>query len=134
MTALSVSDVFGELLRRYSADPPEYIEQNDIGRWTEGSIEAEAALYNELGAELARRYNAGELSFDFCDLLINSLWGAMIEGQMRKPQPPFPQLMHEVYLAFDAGEFHRKADKTDDPVLEFTDPLIAKIVAGLNRG
>ena len=33
----------------------------------------------------------------------------------------------EIYEAFDAGEYHRKHDKTDDPVAEFTDPAIAKL-------
>ena len=55
----------------------------------------------------------------------------MIKKQLSEPPPPWPKLFWRVYEAFDAGELHRKPDKSDDPVSEFTDPEIADIVRDL---
>ncbi len=45
--------------------------------------------------------------------------------------PPWPKLFFRVYEAFDAGEMHRRADKSDDPISELTNPEIAEIVREL---
>lgn len=42
-----------------------------------------------------------------------------------------PDLFWQVFSAFDAGEFHRREDKSDDPVAEHTEPAIADIVRSL---
>lgn len=58
---------------------------------------------------------------------MNDLWSAVQEG-LGSGENQVPEPFFEIYEAFDAGEFHRKPDKTDDPVAEFTDPLLADIV------
>lgn len=73
---------------------------------------------------------ATSVSFEFCDAVVNQLWGLLIEKQRSGAFTP-PGLFMRVYEAFDAGEYHRTADASDDPIATFTDPQIAAIVRGL---
>ncbi|WP_423141695.1 hypothetical protein ACOYW6_12835 [Parablastomonas sp. CN1-191] len=123
-------DILFELLGRYSASES-YISEADISRWTNGVVEREEVLYDGLAALLARGYHERRYSFEFCDIVVNDLYGRMIEKQLQTPPPAWPKLFWRVFEAFDAGEFHRQPDKSDDPVAEFTDPEIAEIVRGL---
>ena len=126
------TDILAEIERGYSEHGRSPSEA-DVCRWTEGPSDNEQQLYDGIGAELARGYHGRLYSFDFCDRVVNDLYGAMIIKQSNEPPPPWPQLFWRVYEAFDAGEFHRKPDKSDDPVAEFTDPEIANIVRDLTR-
>lgn len=67
---------------------------------------------------LAAGFDADVLDFVFCDVVINDIVGWR--------EYEVPSLCWEVYLAFDAGEFHRRSDHGDDPVVEHTRPLIAQ--------
>lgn len=96
-----------------------------------GSADDEEKLYDSIAAELARGYHERRYSFDFCDRVVNDLYGQMITKHLNEPPPPWPKLFSRVYEAFDAGEFHRRPDKSDDPVAEFTDPEISNIVRDL---
>ncbi|QQV76565.1 hypothetical protein H5J25_14070 [Sphingomonas aliaeris] len=129
---LRPADIIAELERGYCEDGRSP-SQADIHRWTAGARDDETQLYDDIGAELARGYHERRYSFDFCDRVVNDLYGTMIEKQFNDPQPSWPKLFWSVYEAFDAGEFHRKPDKSDDPVAEFTDPEIADIVQSLTR-
>ncbi len=109
--------------------PEERLTHDDVLRWA-------AALhnwnfYNAAALEIATGYHRGELSFTFCYRVMNDLWSAVQagfgSGNNRVPQPFF-----EIYEAFDAGEYHRKHDRSDDPVAEFADPLVAELVMRLS--
>lgn len=125
-------DVIVDLQRRYAADwDGQAPIREDIIAWTRGSEEAEAVLYDDLGAELARGYHAKRYSFDFCDAVVNQLSALLIEKQMLEPPPPWPKLFWRVYEAFDAGEFANPSKPTYDPIKTETDPAIAEIVREL---
>jgi hypothetical protein len=61
---------------------------------------------------------------------VNDLWGVLIQRHVDKVDR-WPDLLYEVYDAFDAGEYHRRPDRSDDPIAEFTNTSIATIVARL---
>jgi hypothetical protein len=123
------SDALFELIRRYAEDEF-HISDADISRWTGGLVEHEEFFYDSLAALLARGYHERQYSFEFCDAVVNNLYGLMIGTQLQTPPPAWPNLFWRVFEAFDAGEFHRKPDKSDDPIAGFTDPEIANIVLG----
>jgi hypothetical protein len=124
-----VSQIIMELQRRYVLDwDGQAPVQEDIDTWAGSSLQTEAALYDSIGAELARGYFERRYSYDFCDAIVNQLYALMIEKQLLEPAPPWPRLFFRVYEAFDAGEYHSTAAKSDDPIAELTDPEIAKIV------
>lgn len=91
------------------------------------------AFYNTVGEELVRGYHQGRLAFDFCDGVTNGLYAALIEGLSRQPQPPWPDLFYDVFLAFDAGEYpHHGDDAAVDPIEKYTKPLVQEIFARLH--
>src|SRR5690242_9837119 len=125
-------DAVAELLSRFEDNAQNLLlTQDDVARWTDGAVVAEERLYDDMAAELARGYAERRYSFEFCDGAVNALYGVVIEGQLRTPQPPWPPLFNRVFEAFDAGEYHRHDDKTDDPVAEHTDRMIATILSEL---
>ncbi|MBH0112255.1 hypothetical protein I5E68_04710 [Novosphingobium sp. YJ-S2-02] len=109
----------------------EPVSEADICRWTNGAEGGVELLYDSIGAELARGYHERRYSFEFCDEVVNDLNALLIDMQFSAPPHPWPKLFLRVYEAFDAGEYHRKPDRSDDPVSEFTDPYITKIVRSL---
>ncbi|WP_375271306.1 hypothetical protein [Sphingomonas sp.] len=123
-----VADILAEIEHGYT-EHNRSPSDGDILRWAAGSCENEQRLYDEIGAELARGYHVRRYSFEFCDRVVNDLYGSMIIKQVNKPSRVWPELFWRVYLAFDAGEHHSKPHA--DPVSEFTDPEIADIVRGL---
>ncbi|WP_423141686.1 hypothetical protein ACOYW6_12785 [Parablastomonas sp. CN1-191] len=124
------SDILFELLGRYAKNECN-ISEADISRWTEGSVDAEEGVFDGIAALLARGYHERRYSFEFCDEVVNELYEPMISRQFLASSPPWPELYWSVFEAFDAGEFHRQPDKSDDPIAEFTVPAIADIVRGL---
>ncbi|MBK5571827.1 hypothetical protein [Ensifer sp. SSB1] len=108
--------------------PEERLTLDDVIRWA-GALN-NWDFYNAAALEIATAYHRGELSYTFCDSVMNDLWGAVQEGfgpgANKVPEPFF-----EIYEAFDAGEFHRRQDKSDNPVADFTDPLISALVIRL---
>jgi hypothetical protein len=123
-----MSTPLNQLLSRSEEAGGARVSADDLAAWAGESDEDEARFFNEIGAEIAKRYNAGELSYEFCDLVVNDLWGLLMKSQLRDPQGLWPDTFSEVYEAFDAGEYHRQADRSDDPIAEYTAPAVAAIV------
>ena len=124
------ADALSELLGRYVGGKFQICE-TDIARWTGGSAGHDGEFYDGLSALLARGYHERRYSFEFCDEVVNDLYDYVISKQRGAPLHPTPNLFWRVFAAFDAGEFHRQPDESDDPIAEFTDPRIADIVRGL---
>lgn len=82
-------------------------------------------LLDEFAVRLARKFDLGEFTFELCDAVANDLYGICLNKRLFE----FPPLFWEVFGAFDAGEFHRKSDRSDDPVGEHTIPMIKEILA-----
>ena len=97
------------------------------------SSEATAARQPEgFKGKIAKTYQAGLITFDLGDDLMNQFWAWMIDDEFlestgnRIPNPAF-----DVYLAFDEGEFHRSGDSESvDPVRKYTDPAIDEFAQG----
>ena len=79
--------------------------------------------FNHFGTHLAKMYNQGTLTYEFCDTAINIAWEDW-NKIFNLGNEVIPPDFFEVYEAFDAGEYYRKDDKSDNPVAEHTDPLI----------
>lgn len=107
-------------------------DRTDINKWADERGLSLPDFLDSIGVEIARRYQAGERSFEFCDSLVNDLHGVLIDRVVSEDNVRWPETFFEVYDAFDAGEFHRLANRSDDPTMDFTNPLIAAFVAQLN--
>lgn len=114
---------------RFAENPTDWRpSEEDVAAARQAAVAEGSSFYNDAGSELARGYVENRYSFDFCDTLVNSLFLIWTTDQRKLPRP---ELFLRVYEAFDAGEYHRRADKSDDPVAEHTDPAIKRIVGSL---
>jgi hypothetical protein len=105
---------------------PGLITEADVDRWAAECGGDRGRVYDEVAHYLAVGYHERQLPFAFCDAVINDLHTVITNlDDMR------PDLFWQVFTAFDEGEYHRRGDKSDDPVAEHTDPAIAAIVANL---
>lgn len=96
----------------------------DLLRWS-GSIK-DFAYFNAVSLRLAQRFDAGDMDYTVCDAIMNDLWGIFLSAFDGGSVPsPF----YEIYEAFDAGEYHREPDGSDDPIADHTRPLIREILA-----
>ena len=114
--------IIAELHTRAAPGEQTRVDEEDLLRWSSGDITL--AFQDALALAVARAYHAGRLSYTVCDDIMNDLWWFVMSGRPIK----IPPLLYEVFEAFDAGEFHRKKDRSDDPVADHTDPWIADIV------
>lgn len=124
-----MEEVFDLLASRCDAAGSTHAGSDDIEKWaTERGLNLTDFL-DGFGTEIAKRYHSGALSFEFCDSLVNSLWGELIDRVTKNDDVRWPDDFHQVYEAFDAGEFYRLPDQSDDPESDFTKPLIAAFLA-----
>ena len=108
------------------------VDEIDVELWANRLDLSVSIFLDQMGELIARKYHSGNLTFEFCNSLVNDLWGVLIERVHMPGEIAWPDLFHEVYEAFDAGEYHRTSDQSDDPIADFTDPLIAVIVGKLH--
>jgi hypothetical protein len=81
------------------------------------------AFYDAMALKLALGFQNDAFEFGFCDQVVNELHGVIsVQNEDR------PKLFWDVFLAFDAGEFYPKGDRSIDPVETFTRPQIAEII------
>ncbi|HKX76991.1 MAG TPA: hypothetical protein VJM34_00520 [Novosphingobium sp.] len=128
----AITNFVEDMYERFRSDPKEVwsLSISDIRPYCAGDAKAEQAFFNKMGMELAQGYSSGRHSFDFCDGVANGLWVALLEWQGKDPQPPWPDLFYDTYLAFDAGEYqHAGDDEAVDPIKAYTDPHIAWILS-----
>jgi hypothetical protein len=104
-----------------------HLDDADIQRWSHLIDEPRSALYDELAVYLARGFHGRELEFEFCDAIMNDIFGLIIsaEGEL------MPELFYRIYCAFDEGEFYHGDNRQEDPVEAYTRPQIADIVENL---
>jgi hypothetical protein len=129
---MDISALVPELWRRYPFLEDEHlpvrlggIKKDDVARWATAFNGDREQVYDAFGRYFALAFHQQRLPFAFCDAVMNDLeWIASNTDDRR------PVLFLKVYFAFDAGEYHRAADRSDDPVATHTVPAIAAIVAG----
>ncbi len=129
-TSMSFDDVEADLIRLYQihADDPEArLREEDVQRWSASLGIPRSELYDRIAVYLARGFNDSELSFEFCDAIVNDLHGIITFADEERPD-----LFWKVYLAFDEGENYHGNDREQDPVDVYTRPWIARIVSGVS--
>ncbi|MGF6239752.1 hypothetical protein P3T42_001484 [Paraburkholderia sp. GAS38] len=122
-------DKFIDLLRRrYEENPEQFsITQEHIERCTGPLGEVIPHRFDAFALVLARGYHDGQLSFAFCDAVVNIMVGKVHSDSVAQ-RDTWPPLFWDVFLAFDAGEFFRAGERHIDPAEKYTRPLIAKII------
>ena len=81
-------------------------------------------MYDLIAVYLARGFHDSELSFEFCDAVVNDIHRVITFADESRPA-----LFWDVYLAFDEGEYYHNDKRDEDPVEVYTRPMIARIVA-----
>ncbi|BBU54535.1 hypothetical protein KU6B_08000 [Mameliella alba] len=108
-----------------SAEPRREIEPELIEHWA-GNLRNHQ-FYNSVALMITEKYAAGLLSYRTCDCIMSDLWRAWLSGFESGTMVPDP--FYEIFEAFDAGEYHRSPEKTDDSVKDHTDHRITEILS-----
>ncbi|AJQ94822.1 hypothetical protein [Gynuella sunshinyii] len=90
-----------------------------------------AQFANMFALALAQSYREQRYDFAFCDNAANWLFGFMTdETFLASNNNTLPSPAYDVYLAFDAGEYHHRGDDKDVVAEEkYTKPLILEILS-----
>ncbi|TLU71554.1 hypothetical protein [Lichenicoccus roseus] len=100
------------------------IQQSDLRSWAEELRCCEVQVLDRIALYLAQEYHHERLDFNFCDVVINNLWGWSITHYKS-----ISDELTQVYLAFDEGEFRHVGDTPDaDPAEKYTRRYIAEII------
>jgi hypothetical protein len=125
---MNAFDVINELKTFYK-DGVDYrnldrhLTETDVERWSCECGCPRSQLFDEIAKRLALGYNSSDLSFDFCNMVVNDL-----AGPVTNTSGPRPHIFWEVYSAFDEGEYYHGNNRGEDPVEAYTCPMIARIV------
>lgn len=128
---MQVADIIGELKTLYK-DGIHYraldrhLTESDVERWAAVSGWSRSELFDEIATCLAVGFNSSELSFEFCDAVVNDLFGPVTNTSGIRPK-----IFWAVYSAFDEGEYYHCDNRDGDPVDVYTRPMIIRIVEGL---
>jgi hypothetical protein len=121
-------------LKTFYKDDVEYRSQDrhlseaDVERWSDACGWSRSQLFDEIAICLALGYNTSDLSFGFCDMVVNDLYSPVTNTSGSKPQ-----IFWDVYSAFDQGEYYHDNNRDEDPVEVYTRPMIARLVEVLGR-
>jgi hypothetical protein len=106
---------------RVGRSPPERITEADLAAWL--GREVDVAALHAAALAVARAYRDRAIGYAVADAIVNDLWCVFLDKATEIGSP-----FWDVFEAFDAGEYHRRPDRSDDPVAERTDPMIAEIL------
>jgi hypothetical protein len=130
---MNASDIIAELKMFYKDDVA-YLDldrrltEEDVQRWSTACGWSRRQLFDEIAKCLALGFNASELSFGFCDMVANDLFGPVTDTT-----PPKPEIFWDVYSAFDEGEHYHGNNRDEDPVETYTRPMIARVVEAIEQ-
>jgi hypothetical protein len=117
---MQVADMIGELKMFYK-DGVHYrtldrhLTEEDVERWVAASGWSRSRLFDEIAARLALGFNGSELSFEFCDAVVNDLFGPVTNTSGLRPM-----VFWEVNSAFDEGEYYHDNNREEDSVDLYT--------------
>ncbi len=126
---MSFQDVLADLKEFYLAvaDKPysskTRLTEEDVTRWSTLIGEPRAVLYDRIASYLALGFYNSELTFEFCDAVVNDIHRIISCAHEERPD-----LFWQVFLAFDQGEYCHGGNRNEDPVEVYTRPLVAQIV------
>jgi hypothetical protein len=83
-------------------------------------------LYNQIALIVAKRFDAGTLSYEDGDCAMNAIFSMMMDDAANGHPAPFVEPAWSIYLAFDDGEYFHGG--TTDPVETFTRPQIRHVL------
>ena len=126
---MSFDVVKADLNYIYARDPENqpsrtHLTGDDVQRWATLTDTSQDVLCDQIGLYLAQGFQDSELTFAFCDAIVNDIFGLITSWQTK-----WPDLFWKVYLAFDEGEYYHGSNRDEDPVEVYTRPRIAQIVA-----
>lgn len=92
-------------------------------------------LLHELSYLVASRYASNEIDFEEADVVMNAVWSICVSNEFWADHDrTIPPVTNAVYLAFDAGEYHRESDPpATDPEVKYTRPLIDEFLVEYGR-
>jgi len=130
---MKASDIIDELKTFYKDDveyrsQDRHLSEADVERWSDACGWSRSQLFDEIAICLALGYNTSDLSFGFCDMVVNDLY-----SPVTNTSGPKPQIFWDVYSAFDQGEYYHDNNRDEDPVEVYTRPMIARLVEVLGR-
>ena len=103
------------------------LTEDDLQRWRVLLTVSRSELYDEIALHLARGFYNSELTFAFCDAVMNGIHGIITNADEERPER-----FWEIYLAFDEGEYYHGNNRQEDPVEAYTRPMIARILGQLS--
>jgi hypothetical protein len=101
------------------------LTSTDVDRWSGLIAGSRSKLHDQVALILAQGFQTPELSFAFCDAVINDLHGVITSADEHRPE-----FFWEVYLAFDEGEYYHGNNREEDPVEVYTPPMIFRALDG----
>jgi hypothetical protein len=110
----------------YPNSPVPGLTDADVDRWSSLISGPRSALYDQIALFLARGFHASELTFAFCDAVINDLFGVITSTNEYRSD-----FFWAVYLAFDEGEYYHGNNRDEDPEEVYTRPMISCVLDGL---
>jgi hypothetical protein len=130
---MQVADIIGELKTIYKdgahyRDLDRHLTETDVERWTAISGWSRSQLFDGIAKYLALGFNSSELSFEFCDAVVNDLFGPVTNTSR-----PRPQVFWDVYSAFDEGEYYHGNNRDEDPVSVYARPMIARLLEDIGK-
>jgi hypothetical protein len=128
---MNASDVIDELKTFYKdgvdyRDLDRHLTEKDVERWSSECGWPRSQLFDEVAKRLALGYNSSDLSFAFCDMVVNDL-----SSPVTNTSGPRPEIFWEVYSAFDEGEYYHSDNRNENPVEVYTRPMIARVVEAI---
>src|SRR5260370_37740423 len=97
------------------ADLDRHLTEEDVLRWSTLHGWSRSEFFEEIAKFLAFGFNTWELSFEFCDAIVNDLFGPYTDTAK-----PKSELFWDVYLAFDEGEYYHGNNRDEDPAETYT--------------
>ncbi|HWA92962.1 MAG TPA: hypothetical protein VG844_00070 [Terracidiphilus sp.] len=124
---MEMGDVFRDLKLVYTDGVPyneleHHLTEEDVQRWCVQFGLSRTHLFDAIARHLALGFDKRELTFEFCDAVVNDLSIAVTNTS-----GPRPELFWEVYSAFDEGEYYHDENRQEDPVEVHTRPIIAQL-------
>lgn len=122
---LSIKTLLWRMRARHKEGERFALSDGEVETWCEATGLNKRKLLDDIAAELAVGFHEGQLTFSFCDSVVDGLVG---EVCLSWGNERWPDLFWKVFLAVDEGEYYREGRRHEDPVEVYTRPLIAEIV------
>jgi len=102
------------------------LEEKEVVSFSEASNISLDEFAHKFSKDVAQKYWDGLYDYSFCDGAMNWLYGFLTDPvYLESNDNTISEFPLEVYLAFDAGEYHHSDDEeTVDSVRKYTDPAI----------